>query len=204
MFETGPLPCLPYLPSPSHTFAGRRLGHGSSQSKHPSKKRNTKGPKLWRTLLCPHRFSGSKATQDKGLTVVPISTSVCWPPGSLSTCGSSQLFSLHPYPARWWASLCPAPYPAHWWASLSPAPYFYITCHFTHALSGPLCHLPFSLSPLPCSSHSLVQSAGHVYCFLSLLWTPPDVSSCILSHIYNKTYASPTAESRLLLALYTC
>lgn len=75
-------------------------------------------------------LSGSKETQDQGLTVVPIRTRKCL----LASRLSSQLFSLHPYPARWWASL-------------PPAPHSYITCHAIHALSGLLCRLPFSPPP---------------------------------------------------------
>lgn len=79
--------------------------------------------------------SNPKETQ-KWLTMVPISIPKCLePPGTLSSCGSSQLFSLHTHPKL-----------LQFLASLSSVSAYYITLPFWSCilltLSCFCCHLP--------------------------------------------------------------
>jgi len=92
-----------------------------------------------------------------------LSFSPCSPAYALSLSASDSYIILPFQPC--------APWPPFSWSPLS-------TC------SSLPPSLPLSLLSWP-SSGCWSRS---VYCFLSLLWTPPEASGCTLPHIYNKKH----------------
>lgn len=76
--------------------------------------------------------------------------------------------------------------------------------HFSAPMPGSLFALRF-LCSLP--STLLPSCRGHWPCsvcsFLSLLWTPPDVSSCFPSQIYNTNLSLTTPWNSHIISVYS-
>lgn len=147
--------------------AGRRkrLKTSTSQKRNQSSERD---------------FPGPKETQGAWLLACQ---NICWLAGSLSACGSSQLFF----------TLSPTLNFSSLWASLSPASHMtYITSVFLPcALLVPLwspspISLIFLSSLTPPHSQGLVHSAGLLSLRLSLLCALPDASGCTSTHIHRR------------------
>lgn len=137
--------------------------------------------------------SGPKETQDKWLWLVPFSIpKSCWPPGSISTCGSSPLLS--PCPLSYTSSALGVPSPSFSFLYNIPMSAMYLP----DPLSFIFLSLPF---PCPLMAWSILLA---MFCLLLSLpvLDASKVPLAVLSLICSLKTLSTKSQSGHTLTLY--